>query len=57
MCVPERVDALRRLIAQVELRQTGEFTHNEPMKERIAQYKKWLAQEEADHAVQCRPVE
>lgn len=44
----ERIAAIKRLIRNLEGQIATDFTHNEPMKARLKQYKKWLREMESE---------
>ncbi len=41
---------IQRLILAVEQQMQDDFTHNEPMKRRVVQYRRWLRELEAEAA-------
>lgn len=47
----DKVAAIRRLIAVLEAQIAEDFTHNEPMKARVKQYKKWLREIENESSL------
>jgi hypothetical protein len=47
----DRVAAIKRLIATLEEQIRTDFTHNEPMKARVKQYRKWLREIEIEEGL------